>query len=380
MQERKEQNTFRELKKGSGKTDFVSNDYLGMAREEEVFHGALSILESMGLMRNGSTGSRLLSGNTELHERTEISLARLYGSESALIFNSGYDANLGFFSSVPQRDDVVLFDEYVHASMRDGIRMGLGRSYKYKHNDLEDLRQILRRIRPEGDRAVQCYIATEAVFSMDGDQPDLPSLLDLCSEFGCRLVLDEAHKLKEWWENSTGNRMGELLDQMAFARIVTFGKGMGVQGAAVLGSEELRSYLINFARSFIYSTALPPMSIASVLYVCDHMSKDTLRERNERLRSHISVFLEELKTRGLKERFIPSTSAIHSCIIPGNNTVKQVTDLLNKSGFDVRPILAPTVPAGKERIRFCLHSFNAVEEIKEVLSILAHALEEIVHA
>ncbi|GGD52011.1 aminotransferase class I/II-fold pyridoxal phosphate-dependent enzyme [Muriicola marianensis] len=380
LQERREENTLRELKLLSSKTDFVSNDYLGMAREETVFRGATGILESMGMLRNGSTGSRLLSGNSPLHEKTEAVLAGLYGAESALIFNSGYDANLGLFSCVPQRDDVVLYDEYIHASMRDGIRMGLAKSYKYRHNDLDHLRELLLRLRKEGDKDSQFYLATEAVFSMDGDQPDLDSLIKLCDEFRCRLILDEAHAIL-----GIDRTLGDLADQetvrrVVFARIATFGKAMGVQGAAVLGSPQLRSYLVNFARSFIYSTALPPMSVAAVLFACEQINKEEYLRKKERLRSNIEMFLKIRDDLGLRERFIPSRSAIHSCVIPGNSGVKRVSEDLNRKGYNVLPILSPTVPSGQERIRFCLHSFNSRDEIKEVLSILARAIEENVHA
>ncbi len=380
LQERKEENTFRELKLLSSKTDFVSNDYLGMAREESVFRGATGILESMGMMRNGSTGSRLLSGNSELHEKTEAVLARLYGADSALIFNSGYDANLGLFSSLPQKDDVVLYDEFIHASVRDGIRMGLAKSYKYRHNDLDHLRELLQRLRKEADNDSQYYLATEAVFSMDGDQPDLESLIKLCAEFRCRLILDEAHAISGIDKTLKDLEDQETARRVVFARIVTFGKAMGVQGAAVLGCTQLRSYLVNFARSFIYSTALPPLSIATVFFACEQVKKEEYLQKKEGLRSNIERFLKVRDDLGLQERFIPSRSAIHSCVIPGNSSVKGVSEFLKKEGYDVLPILSPTVPSGQERIRFCLHSFNSPDEIKEVLSILARAIEENVHA
>ncbi len=380
LENRKRENTFRELKLNGGNTDFVSNDYLGMAREEEILKGALKIMESMDLLHNGSTGSRLLSGNSELHERTEVSIARYYKAESALLFNSGYDANLGFFSSVPQKSDLVLYDEYVHASMRDGIRMGLARNYKFRHNDLKDLRKLLDRLIRSREKDSQIYLATESVFSMDGDEPDLHQLLLLCEEFQCRLVLDEAHSISGLNQTIPDLDTSERSKHMVFARVVTFGKGMGVQGAAILGSGELRSYLVNYARSFIYSTAIPPLTVASLLFVIEQMEKESIRDKIALLRANISTFLKEVEIRGFKDKFIPSRSAIHSCVIPGNSTVKQVSEILVHNGFDVRPILAPTVPAGMERIRFCMHSFNTADEIKEVLSILAQAYEEIVHA
>ena len=380
LQERKDNKTLRNLKTGGGLVDFVSNDYLGLARDENIFRGAIQILESSGQIRNGSSGSRLLSGNTELFERTETYLAQFYGQDAALIFNSGYDANIGLFSSVPQRGDLIVYDEYIHASMRDGIRMSLAKDYKYKHNDLEDLRQLLSRILRQTDQDVQCYVATEAVFSMDGDAPDLRALVSLCSEFKCRLILDEAHAIKGSDSTIQDLKDGKLAGQVVFARIVTFGKAMGVQGAAVLGGMDLKTYLLNYARSFIYTTALPPMSTASVLFACQQMNTGEVRKKVGVLRNNIVFFLSEIENRKLQDRFIPSSSAIHCCLIPGNARVRKVAEMMENKGFDVRPILAPTVPEGMERIRFCLHSFNTHDEIKEVLSILACAIEEIIHA
>jgi 8-amino-7-oxononanoate synthase len=378
LQERKEQNSFRELRVSADLVDFVSNDYLGLSGDGEVLRRGLDILESATGLRNGSTGSRLLSGNSELFERTEAALSRYYRADACLIFNSGYDANLGLFSSVLQRGDLIFYDEYIHASMRDGIRMGMAKSYKYRHNDLEDLRKQLSRHRQMSGPGTPCYIATEAVFSMDGDQPEMDLLLALCDEYGCRLILDEAHAVKGS-AMTTDLGQSSTFRRVIMARILTFGKAMGVQGAAVLCGVELKSYLVNFARSFIYTTALPPLSIASVLYVCEQMAEGKMEDRKEELLRNIAFFIEETERLALKNRFIPSNSAIHSCLIPGNTEVKRISGTLNSKGFDVRPILAPTVPEGMERLRFCLHSFNSRDEIREVLTILAHALEENVH-
>ncbi|MBT8289519.1 MAG: aminotransferase class I/II-fold pyridoxal phosphate-dependent enzyme, partial [Muriicola sp.] len=344
-----------------------------------IFKAATNLLESRDFIRNGSTGSRLLSGNNDLFEETENFLAAYYGEEAALIFNSGYDANLGLFSSVPQRGDLILYDEYIHASMRDGIRMGLASSVKFKHNDLKQLRSLLRKRKKDISQDSQCYIVTEAVFSMDGDHPDLESLLSLCREFHCQLILDEAHAIRGIDKTPTELENKEDATQGIFARIVTFGKAAGVQGSAILGSRELRTYLLNFARSFIYTTALPPMTIASILHTYQQFDSKEILERKSKLRSLIELFHNEIEKLRLKDLFIPSNSAIHSCIIPGNKRVKIVAQTLSKKGYDIRPILAPTVPEGKERIRICLHSFNTEEEIKEVLSILAYAIEEKTH-
>lgn len=374
LQERSTKNALRELQAVSEKVDFVSNDYLGMARDEVVFHGAHKLLLDRGIIQNGSTGSRLLSGNSALYEETEQYLAAYYKADAALIFNSGYDANLGLFSSVPQRTDVVVFDEFIHASMRDGIRMGTARSLKFKHNDLDDLASVLQRVRKDSEEGTECYVITESVFSMDGDIPDLKRLTGLCKEYQCKLILDEAHSI-QGVDDTKENRSGqEFSDEVLFARIVTFGKAMGVQGSAILGSIALKSYLLNFARSFIYTTALPPMTVASILTAFRTMETAEVKERKKGLKRNIKLFIREIDNLKLCNSFIPSTSAIHSCIVPGNSKVKKIAAILQENGYDVRPILSPTVPEGRERLRFCLHSYNTEKEIKEVLSILADSI------
>ncbi|NNJ89719.1 MAG: aminotransferase class I/II-fold pyridoxal phosphate-dependent enzyme, partial [Eudoraea sp.] len=342
LKERNAKNALRQLPTVSDKADFVSNDYLGMAGEEMIFHGAHKLLLNRGIIQNGSTGSRLLSGSSALYEETEQRVAEYYKADAALIFNSGYDANLGFFSSVPQRTDVVVFDEYIHASIRDGIRMGTAKSLKFKHNDLDDLAEILQRVGKDRDADTECYVVTEAVFSMDGDHPDLGRLMVLCKEHDCKLILDEAHAI-QGIDNSIGNHSTkEYRDAVLFARIVTFGKAMGVQGSAILGSTHLKSYLINFARSFIYTTALPPMSVASILTVFRSMETTEVKERKMRLKKNIMTFIHEANDLKLDTSFIPSSSAIHSCIVPGNTRVKKIATTIQEKGYDVRPILSPT--------------------------------------
>lgn len=368
LSERETNNALRKLALPNGLIDFSSNDYLGLARNRGLFNKASEFLENKGLRANGATGSRLLTGNYGLYGELEGVLANFFGSESALVFNSGYDANLGFFSAVPQRTDVVFYDELSHASIRDGIAMGLAQSYKFKHNRLDVLKEQIDRVRqrkPDSD----IYVVTESVFSMDGDSPDLKALAALCTPMGAYLVVDEAHAVGVFGHRGEGLLNELLLQDKVFARIVTFGKAMGCHGAAVLGSEALKSYLVNFARSFIYTTGLPPHSLATILAACEYLSV-TLAEQMQ-LRRNIDYFKEQLRDRELEPCFIPSNSAVHSCLVEGNEKVKKWSLQLQDKGFDVKPILSPTVPRGQERLRFCLHSYNTENEIKEVLFMLA---------
>lgn len=372
LSERETDNALRKLAAPNGLIDFSSNDYLGLARNRGLFNKASEFLENNGAMANGATGSRLLTGNYGLYGELEGVLASFFGSESALVFNSGYDANLGFFSAVPQRTDVVFYDELSHASIRDGIAMGLAQSYKFRHNQLEDLRDRMDRVRqrkPDSD----IYVVTESVFSMDGDSPDLKALAALCTSIGAYLVVDEAHAVGVFGKKGEGLLDQPVLQDRVFARIVTFGKAMGCHGAAILGGNALKSYLVNFARSFIYTTGLPPHSLATVLAACEHLSISGGEQRQ--LRRNINFFKEQLRGLDLESYFIPSDSAVHCCLVAGNEKVKKWSLRLRDKGFDVKPILSPTVPGGQERLRFCLHSFNTENEIKEVFLILSQLFD-----
>jgi 8-amino-7-oxononanoate synthase len=369
LTERQDNNSLRRLPVPNGLIDFSSNDYLGLASNGAICNRASEFLKKKGLNANGATGSRLLTGNNILYVELEKVLARFFCSESALVFNSGYDANIGFFSAVPQRTDVVFFDELSHASIRDGIGMGRAQSYKFKHNNLEDLSRQIAHAR-ESKTNSDIYVVTESVFSMDGDSPDLKALAELCLSKGVYLVVDEAHAVGVFGKKGEG-LLSELgLQDHVFARIVTFGKAMGCHGAAILGSVTLKSYLINFARSFIYTTGMPPHSLATILAAYEQLSTSVVEQRQ--LRNKINFFREQLKEQNLQAHFIPSDSAVHCCLVEGNERVKKWSRQLQEKGFDVRPIMSPTVPKGQERLRFCLHSFNAESEMKEVLLLLAN--------
>lgn len=366
LQRREEENALRQLSAQKGLIDFTSNDYLGFARNETLFRQTHDYLIEKNALANGATGSRLLSGNHDLYTITEGYIAQFHEVESALIFNSGYDANVGFFSSVPQRQDIILFDELCHASIRDGIQLSYAKSYKFGHNDFDELELLLQKF---ASPANEVYVATESIFSMDGDAPQLESLVMLSDKYHCRLVIDEAHALGVFGENGNGLVQQLGVQDRIFARIMTFGKALGCHGAAVLGSNQLKNYLINFARSFIYTTALPPHSVATIQTAYHYLQTQT--EALENLRENIRFFNAQKVQYGLKPLFVYSKSAIQCAIIPGNEKVKTIARQLQEKGFDVKPILSPTVPEGQERLRLCLHSYNSGEEITEVLRLLS---------
>ena len=375
LEKRKGENALRTLPLISNAIDFSSNDYLGFSNDVEIAtiisNRAQELLQDYNITANGATGSRLLTGNHSLYTLAEKTVSHFYNSKEALIFNSGYDANIGFFQSVPQRNDVILYDNYIHASIRDGLQLSLAKGYKFSHNNLIDLERLLKKhLANLESQESAIYVVTESVFSMDGDSPDLVAIANLCEKYNANLIVDEAHAIGILGRNGNGLVPELKLEEKVFARVVTFGKAMGAHGAAILGSAILKEYLINYARSFIYTTALPPHSVAVII-----ASYEQLKDAEEvkaiiMLQSHITYFTKKLKEYKVDNYFIPSNSAIHCAIIKGNENVKTLSRKLKTNYFDVKPILSPTVKEGEERLRVCLHAYNTQEEIDELLELL----------
>ena len=364
---RLQNNALRKLPQETDLVDFASNDYLGFSNSKLIFDTTHQYLLEHNQIQNGATGSRLLSGNHSIYKTAEDYITQFHQAQSALIFNSGYDANVGFFSAVPQKGDLILYDELCHASIRDGIQLSNAKAYKFQHNDLEDLERLLVR---NSEKTI--YIVTESVFSMDGDTPNLEELVQLAEKHDAYMVVDEAHALGVLGDNGEGLVQSLHLQDTVFARIMTFGKGLGCHGAAILGSEELKSYLVNFARSFIYTTGLSPHSVATILMAYQQLEKATYSQ--QQLKNNIAHFNQEKNRLSLKPLFVFSKSAIQSAIIPGNEKVKSIAHQLQSKGFDVKPILSPTVPEGQERLRFCLHSYNSENEITQLVQLLSNCI------
>ncbi|NMH87422.1 aminotransferase class I/II-fold pyridoxal phosphate-dependent enzyme [Flavivirga algicola] len=366
LEKRKANNALRHLAKQNNLVDFSSNDYLGFSKSETIFNNSHEFLIEHNMTHNGTTGSRLLSGNHPFFNSVESLLSDFHNSESALIFNSGYDANIGIFSSIPQRGDIILYDEYIHASIRDGIKLSNAKAYKFKHNNLKNLKDLLERSR-EASQETNIYVVTESVFSMDGDSPDLKGMVGLCKKENTFLIIDEAHAIGVFGERGMGMVQDSNLENDVFARIVTFGKAIGAHGAVILGSKLLKQFLVNFSRSFIYTTALPPHALATVYSAYHEL---TLTKHREQLHENITHFKSEVIKNNLQDYFTESYSAIHCCIISGNETVKRIAKKFQEHGFNIKPILSPTVPKDQERLRFCLHSYNSKAEISQVLNLL----------
>ncbi|MBD1362187.1 8-amino-7-oxononanoate synthase [Mucilaginibacter sp. ZT4R22] len=364
LDDRKTAGIYRSLKSENTLVDFCSNDYLGFARSAAFKTSIANEIARYPDSLNGSTGSRLLSGNLRYAEELEQQIAQFHQAEAGLIFNSGYDANVGLFSSLPQKGDTIICDELIHASIIDGARLSHANRYTFKHNNLKSLEGKLKQAKGN------CYVVIESVYSMDGDTPPILAILQLAEQYGANLIVDEAHAVGLC---PAGLIPGLGLQNRVFARIVTFGKALGCHGAIVLGSSLLRQYLINFARSFVYTTAASFHQLASVKMAYELLANT--EQEITALHQNIALFKQGV-TPNNHFPLLKSDSAVQCLVLNSNQKAKQAAQLLQEAGLDVRPILSPTVAVGTERIRICLHAFNSAQEI----GLLTSTLNTIIHA
>ena len=361
--------SLRQLKKKSLRYDFCSNDYLGLARSAELYEAFIEKLSKDKIPRLGSTGSRLISGNSETAENLEKKLSEYFLSESALLMNSGYHANLGLLSCIAKKSDTIFFDERCHASTRDGIRLSEAKSYSYKHNDIENLEKKMS-LCAKGN----IFIITEALFSMDGDFAKLKDITRISEKYSASVIIDEAHSTGILGEKGRGLTCAMNLEDKVFARVHTFGKSAGSFGACILGSKQLRDYLINNSRAFIFTTALPYFNLTAIDCAIDKL-KESDAERIL-LEQNIEYFRARIPE-NLTEYFLESYSPIQGFLMEGSQKIKKVADFLKNKDLDVSAILHPSVPKGKERIRLTLHSFNTEKEINHLMETFSESLKKL---
>ncbi|MEM7039707.1 MAG: 8-amino-7-oxononanoate synthase [Bacteroidota bacterium] len=325
-----------------GSVDFSSKDYLGLAKAEFNGQGP-----------EGATGSRLLNGNHPTHEAFETFAADFFKAPTALLFSSGYLANVGLLSAIARRGDTFLYDAQIHASMRDGMRLSPAQRFAFRHNDLADLERLLKKA------TGTCFVVAEALYSMDGDCPDLEAMADLTDKYGAWLIVDEAHSTGLFGEYGEGWAVESGVADRIWARIYTFGKAVGRQGAVVTGPPELKDYLVNRARTFIYTTAMAPRQVAGLAPALEAVAN--AGAEREQLRALHRRFYAEMKKGGLEvlEAFTP----ICPVVVPGNAAVMRLAEAVQAAGYDVRAIRYPSVEKGTERLRIILHSFNEMAEI-----------------
>jgi len=343
--------------------NLCSNDYLGLSESEELRSAVIEAVRTAP--RVGGTGSRLLSGHLRDWDRLEQEFAEFAGTESALYFGSGYAANVGLLTSVLRKDDVVLSDELNHASLIDGMRLSGARKIIYRHLDLNDLEIALRSatLSPTARK----FVVTETVFSMDGDIANVTELASLCARHGAGLILDEAHAIGVHGPNGRGIAAAANLTGEVIAMTHTCGKALASAGAFVCGSATLRDHLINHARTFIFSTAMPPYmagQIRAALQIARRMDSDRAR-----LLANANRLTTELRAHGYDTA--ASSSQIIPIIVGANDEAIAAAEFLQRENIAVRAIRPPTVPQNRARLRLSLTSAIAATELDRLASCLS---------
>lgn len=335
--------------------DFSSNDYLGLSNHPKLKEESKKAIDKFG---TATSASRLLSGDFEITHLLEKRVAQFKQKEAALVFNSGYQANVGIISALFNRDDCVFADRLVHASIIDGIILSQAKLFRFRHNDTNHLENFLQKERSRFKRAL---IVTESIFSMDGDAAPLKALANLKQKYDCEFFVDEAHATGIFGKNGSG-----LIEQENLAKEVdfimgTFSKALGGFGAYLAATNENIEYLVNTCRSFIFSTALPVHVIACNLASIELVKKEP--ERRDKLLELARYFRKELKLRGFEIR---GESQIIPLILGDNMRAIKFAQILKEQGFWVIPVRPPTVPQGEARLRFSLTYYHDMAVLKRL--------------
>lgn len=342
--------------------DLSSNDYLGLSSHLTLKEAAKKAIAELGV---GASASRLLSGSLEIHHRLEERIATFKGKARALVYNSGYQANLGIIGALCQKGDVIFADKLSHASIVDGMLLSGARFFRFHHNDINHLETLLKKDRKKFKAAL---IVTETVFSMDGDKCPLKEIVQLKEKYNCQLLIDEAHATGIFGRCGGGLAEEEGLTERVDLIMGTFSKALGSFGAYVACAKKIKDYLINTSRSFIYSTALPPSVIAANLASLDIIKKESYRRIA--LLENASYFRDQLKRHGLK---VKGSSQIIPLLIGTNQKAVKVSKELQDRGYWVLPIRTPTVPSGEARLRFSLTYYHN----REILERLINDIQEV---
>ncbi|EPP34497.1 aminotransferase class-V family protein [Chlamydia ibidis] len=358
LNQQKKKGIYRELSCYPNLVDLTSNDYLGLSRSREFKKSLENSFNQISQL--GSTGSRLLSGHSTYAQEVEKKIAEYHGMEDALVFNSGYTANLGLLSSLATAQDRIVYDIRIHASIHDGIRLSKATSFPFRHNDVAHLKQRLAR--PHNGNTFVCI---ESIYSLHGSVAPLQAICELCNEYSAYLIVDEAHALGILGEQGEGLVSSLGLQNSVAATVYTFGKALGIHGAAVAGQSVLKDYLINFCRPFIYTTA--PSHHTFLLIDLAYQYNQAATSQRKHLQDLTLYFRRVASTLGLSISEENSTTPIQSICVPGHVMVRTLASKLQEHGFDVRPIVSPSVQKNKELLRICLHAFNTKKEVDAFL-------------
>ena len=347
---------------GQRMVNLSSNDYLGLANNISLRKEFLKTITPETFLPTSSS-SRLLTGNFTDYQELEQQLAAMFGTESALIFNSGYHANTGILPAVSNAQTLILADKLVHASLIDGIRLSSAKCIRYRHNDLSQLQRLIS----ENHNAYeQIIIVTESIFSMDGDEADLHALVQLKKSYSnILLYVDEAHAFGVRGDNGLGCAEEQnCINDIDFL-VGTFGKAAASAGAYIVCRQTIREYLINKMRTFIFTTALPPVNIQWTAWVLKHFAD--FRSKREHLLQISQRLKEALTEKGYN---CPSVSHIVPMVVGASEDTIRKAEELQRKGFYALPVRPPTVPEGTSRIRFSLTADITEKEIDTLIEII----------
>jgi 8-amino-7-oxononanoate synthase len=345
--------------------DFSSNDYLALSDHPKLKEASKRAVDSLGV---SASASRLLSGDLKIHHQLEDRIAEFKGKESALVFNSGYQANVGIISALYDKGDAVFCDRLSHASIIDAVRQSGAKLFRFGHNDLDHLESLLK---SQSRKFKNRLIVTETVFSMDGDKPPLKELVDIKAKYNCFLMVDEAHATGIFGQNGAGVVEEQGLSDRIELIMGTFGKALGSFGAYLACSEKIKQYLINSCRSFIYSTALPPPIVAANIEALNIVRDEPFRR--ETLLTNADYFRTRLRKEGFD---VKGSSQIVPLIVADTDKAARFSRELQESRFWVLPIRPPTVPQGQARLRFSL----TYHHTKQLLEKLADRIVEVMQS
>lgn len=355
------------VRDGAPMLNLSSNDYLGIAQDHSLWKSFLEETPPERLLPS-AVSSRLLTGNHPAYTRLERLLTRLYDRPAALVFNSGYHANSGILPAIADNRTLILADKLIHASLIDGLHLGHAPYIRYRHNDYQHLETLLREKAPLFDTVI---VATESIFSMDGDICDLPRLIALKREFrNVMLYIDEAHAIGVRGQHGLGlceeyNCIADV-DML----VVTFGKAIASVGAALICDREIKKWLVNTMRPFIFTTALPPINVEWTHYILSHL--DGMADK----RRHLATIAQRVNDTITQER---GDTGSRSHIIPyiiGDAAEAQAEAIrMQRQGFYLLPVRPPTVPAGTSRLRISLHAACNDEEIDRLIVALTQKKE-----
>ena len=345
--------------------NFSSNNYLGIANHPALAAAAKKAIDRYGC---GSGASRLISGNMTLHEELEARLAAFKGTEAALVFNSGFQANTGILSTLTGEGDVIFSDALNHASIIDGCRLSRAKTVVYSHGDLDRLETELKQAAGAGRK----LIVTETIFSMDGDEAPLTGIVDLAEKYGAMVMVDEAHATGIFGDNGAGVVANLGLSERVAVQMGTLGKALGGFGAYVAGSGALRELFINRCRSFIFTTSLPPSIMAMAIAAIDLVQREP--ERREALWNNCRVLKEALRNLGFS--VAESQSPILPLIIGDADKCMQFSERLLEKGIFAQGIRPPTVPPGTSRLRITLMATHTADHLDRAIEAFKELKEE----